>query len=153
MRDLKSWHQKEKRKALCSFADQGNDGFTPLHLAVERGIDSAMAALLGFTNLGIDVNAQSKDHRTPLHIASYNGNVKMVQELLKIGDINVNLQECRGWTPAHLAVYQSHIEVVQALLQSGKIDLYKKNANGHTVIDLAKIQNNRELLKMIYNFT
>ncbi|MCT4697489.1 ankyrin repeat domain-containing protein [Candidatus Cardinium sp. TP] len=84
---------------------QDNDGFTPLHLAVERCLDLAMDTLLGFTNSGIDVNVQSKDGRAPLHIASYDGNVEMVQKLLKVGNINVNLQECRDWTPAHLAVY------------------------------------------------
>ena len=78
-------------------------GRTPLHrlldeVAVDGGFDVAKF-LLGH---GADPCTKDNDLSTPLHAASYTGNLKTVQLLLKHGaDIHIHARNKKGQTPLH----------------------------------------------------
>ena len=49
-----------------------------------------------------DVDAENKDGRTPLHLASSSGGAGIMYLLLDRG-ANANAEDMDGWTPFHLA--------------------------------------------------
>ena len=79
------------------------EGYTPLHLAIRRGIEEIIKLLL---SKGANVNAEAKDGRTSLHFATQMGRIKIVEYLLKCG-ANVNVvcisEGSESYTPLHLA--------------------------------------------------
>ncbi len=67
---------------------------------------------------GADVNFVGPDGKTPLHIASWNGNTEIVKLLVAKG-ANVNAVDNEGWTPLHRASRNGHTEIVKLLLAAG----------------------------------
>jgi ankyrin repeat protein len=108
-------------------ADTENDrGETPLHSVAmgrhefqEDGVRIAQQLL----EHGVDMNAQCKNHSTPLHIAVYNGKFAIVRLLLDHG-ANANAKTDDGVTPLHLVSWsryesQRGVRVVLLLLECG----------------------------------
>ncbi|CAM6027370.1 unnamed protein product [Sphagnum balticum] len=63
--------------------------------------------------------------RTALHMAAANGNVKILQEICEVKDVDLNKRDVLGYTPLHLACYSTHPkrdEVIKILLASDHID-------------------------------
>ena len=96
-----------------------NDGFTPLHWAVDRKhvnydielpsewrTDEQQVEVIKFllTN-GANVNAESKNEITTLHLAAWHGYAAFAKELC-IANVDVNASDYRGNTPLHIAVGQ-----------------------------------------------
>lgn len=90
-------------------------GWTPLHVAAERGdVDEVRRLLAG----NADVNAAAKDGRTALHLAAEGGETEVVQTLLK-HDPNLDPRDAKGRTPAEAAAYRGHAPIVLALADRG----------------------------------
>ena len=103
-------------------------GETPLHL-VSRGQYNSQdhEGGVGIVQLllerGANVNAQDKDHLTPLHLACYNGKLEIVRALLSHG-AGVNAKGILGQTALHLVLDGNRsgrdaIGVVRLLLENG----------------------------------
>lgn len=84
----------------------------------------------------IDIQQKSiLEGNTPLHVASQEGDLAMVQCLLKKGS-NIISQNRSGQTPLHLAVENNRKKVVDFLIQEGaRVDF--KNEQGSTPLHLA----------------
>ena len=65
---------------------------------------------------GIDINKAAEDGETPLHTASCEGHLEVVQALLGMEGIDINKAAKHGKTPLHIASWNGSLEVVQALL-------------------------------------
>lgn len=57
-------------------------------------------------------------HITPLHVASFNGDIEAVKTLLK-DNADVNAQDKLEWTPLHDAAIQGHVEIAKLLIAAG----------------------------------
>jgi ankyrin repeat protein len=53
---------------------------------------------------------------TPLHVACYNGNIDIVNSLLKCNS-SANLYNTNGFTPLHAACINGNIDIVNSLLK------------------------------------
>ena len=92
------------------------DKVTPLFLAAFCGF-SRLAKRLIITHAP-DVNAECGGHFSPLHGASFSGQVDSARILLDNG-AHVNAQEPYDWTPLHFASYNGHLKPTQLLLERG----------------------------------
>ena len=115
------------------------DGYAPLHWAVERGLFDMTRVLLQH---GADVNlmtlgAIGKD-RTPLHIAAELGHASLVEQLLGAG-AHVNAATEYGETPLHGArLFVKDIHVIRELVAGGA-DVNKETIFGATPLHSASI--------------
>ncbi|WGJ62476.1 ankyrin repeat domain-containing protein [Wolbachia endosymbiont of Frankliniella intonsa] len=122
------------------------DRKTPLHLAIEKGNENIVKALL---NKGADVNLQDKDRKTPLHLAIEKGNENIVKALLAVEGINVNLQDKYRKTPLHLAVEKDNENIVNALLAVDGINVDLRDKNESTPLYLAAKKGKMEILEAL----
>ena len=105
-------------------------GQNGLMMALAEPAPKAAQALLQVSK--IDVNAHNRQGETPLMIASLNGELDLVRELIAKGaDINKP-----GWTPLHYAATRGHLEIMSLLLEnSAYIDA--ASPNGTTPLMMA----------------
>ena len=90
---------------------KANGGWTPLHLAAERGNKDVIELLIA---KGAQVNAKDKFGSTPLHCAAWMGQ-KDVAELLIAKGVNVNAKDQHGQTPLHMAAHEGRKEVADLM--------------------------------------
>lgn len=153
----------------------GDDGLTPLHVAVsvgtarllvERGADLNAASVDGRTPLhtassswhtgiveylisrGADVNAKDNAGKTVLHYESETGNARLVKELLTAG-ADANSKGVRSRTPLHYAVLNLCNNVVRPLLSARNVDVNTRDDDGRTPLDYAIDLNDQSLARLL----
>ena len=136
------------------------NGFTPLHYIAEKGNSTVMKVrernvsvgnaqashqdesdgwidIVGLLRSnGADVNALSKDGRTPLHLAVTWDNKDIAALLIENG-ANVNAGNGKYGTPLFEAAFRASTEIAQFLISKGA-DVNATNKDGMTVLDAAE---------------
>lgn len=91
-------------------------GFTPLLFGVMQSNHSAVLTLIEKGHASI--NAPDYEGNSPLHVAVANGDIKMVQLLLKYGAAP-NQCDVEGATPLHIAAANGNTRIAAALISKG----------------------------------
>ena len=87
-----------------------------MHLACQNDQLEVVETIATMVTQWINSSDEDNDMKTPLHVASEKGYVKIVNALVKH---NAKLCPMRnGATPIHLAVQKGNIEVVEVLLSA-----------------------------------
>ena len=84
------------------------------------------------------VNKPSNSGKTPLLVASSNGHLPILQELLKDPRTDVNHQDSEGNTAAMIAITSGNCEAANLLIRCEKTKLEIKNDSEETALDMAK---------------
>ncbi|KAF5761431.1 putative ankyrin repeat-containing domain, PGG domain, ankyrin repeat-containing domain superfamily [Helianthus annuus] len=121
---------------------------SPLHIAAMRGHHQfALLLLTQKPKLAVALDSQ---RRTPLHLASANGYLEMVQELVRVGGRDVCcFRDQDGFTPLHLAAMNEHLEVVKALVQANPDAAKEITETGETILHVCVSYNRMESLKVL----
>ncbi|XP_071971607.1 NF-kappa-B inhibitor alpha [Engystomops pustulosus] len=129
-------------------------GNTPLHIACEKGslcgvgvivqnCKSHLAPLLQFTNY---------DGHTCLHLASSNGFLAIVENLINLG-ADVDAQEpCNGRTALHMAVDKQNAALMFLLLKYGA-DVNRVTYQGYSPCQLTWGRNNLQIQQHLLSVT
>ena len=124
---------------------EGNDGYSPLHLAARQGKAQTVATLIA---AGAEVNARGKYGITPLHLAVGQGEAQTVATLIAAG-ADVNARDTEGDRPLYYAVaygrnldsraeiVNSRAEIVKALLAAGADPNTANSHDGEPVLRIA----------------
>jgi ankyrin repeat protein len=131
----------KQNPALALSSDE--TGWTPLHLAAQRGFKEVAELLLAYK---APVNAKSKRGDTPLHWAA-NGH-KEVAELLLAKKADVNAVDNGGWTPLHMAARAGRKDMLELLL-AHKADINAKDKDGVTPLSRAMAQGHRDVVEYL----
>ena len=75
----------------------------------------------------------------PLHVASQQGDVDKVRELLEHGKYSVNSTDSRGRSPLYYACANGHLNVVRVLVSGHKADMTIQDASGITALNRAAL--------------
>ena len=113
-----------------------------IHDAVEKGNVEAVKQHLA---AGTNVNAKSRNGKTPLLLAA-NRDHKEIVELLIAKGADVNVKDKVGWTPLHDAVGQGHKEIAELLIAKGADVNAKRSDGGWTPLHFVATKEIAELL-------
>ncbi len=125
---------------------QDNEGFTPLHAAIENNCIGIVSLLL---SRGANPNLQNNEGITPLHWAAFEPpRVEILELLLQQTNINLNTQNTDGTTPLYAAVCSRNREIVNSLLSRGANPNIQDN-NGNTPLHAAVHSNNKKIVRLL----
>ncbi|XP_039992526.1 kinase D-interacting substrate of 220 kDa B isoform X4 [Xiphias gladius] len=91
-----------------------------------------LAAIKAHLDKFKDVDSRSDNGQTPLMVAAEQGNLEIVQELIRRG-ANINLDDVDCWTALISAAKEGHIEVVRELLENNA-NLEHRDMGGWTAL-------------------
>ena len=116
--------------------------------AAKKGEVSAVKRILKEDPTAL--SARDSDGSTPLHCASWKGQVAVVELLLDEGaDINAHNQNDHwGDTPLHAAAHGNQTAVARVLIARGA-KLNAKNPAGRTPMDETKVHNASAVAKLL----
>ncbi|KAI8122188.1 Protein phosphatase 1 regulatory subunit 16A [Lucilia cuprina] len=103
--------------------------------------------LMELSKNGGDIEQPDEHGATPLHIASANGYIKVVEFLLE-QHVNVDALDRDMWSPVHAAACWGHLEVLEMLAQCGA-DLNIKNKDDETPSDICEDPEIRERIEQL----
>lgn len=89
-----------------------------------------------------DLEFHDAQGATPLHIASANGYLSVVEFLLD-QNVRTDVKDKDDWQPVHAAACWGHIEVIELLAQAGA-DLNAKNKHDESPLDICDDQEMKE---------
>uniref|UniRef100_A0A914PFF1 ANK_REP_REGION domain-containing protein n=1 Tax=Panagrolaimus davidi TaxID=227884 RepID=A0A914PFF1_9BILA len=139
----------------CPIDAQDDSGATALHLAVRNGRTEVATYLLGH----IDVNIQDDDGRTALFDAVSTKSLEMVQNILKVQNVDVNAVAHTNDTAlikcCRIDAENDMVSSAEALLKHPSIQIDKTgdkasaNYNGRMAIHEAAACNSIQILKLL----
>ena len=91
-----------------------------------------VAHMRSFAHVKVDVNAKREDGATALILASCNGHLNVVAELLIHKEVDVNAADIEGATALMNACANGHLEVVCELLKRAVVTYELRNDEGST---------------------
>jgi len=101
-----------------------------LYVAIAgRHIEDALSLLRGHPEMNVN-QSHEDDIWTPLNIASFTGNVEVVELLLSHPDINVNWKNKDGRTSFGFGCMNGEVAVVELLLKDPRVDITLEDNNG-----------------------
>ncbi|XP_051730049.1 kinase D-interacting substrate of 220 kDa B isoform X4 [Ctenopharyngodon idella] len=94
-----------------------------------------------------EVDGRSDNGQTPLMLASEQGTLEIVQELIRRG-ANVNLDDVDCWSALIYAAKEGHVEVVKELLENSAY-IEQRDMGGWTALTWASYKNRVEVAKIL----
>ncbi|XP_068435979.1 kinase D-interacting substrate of 220 kDa B isoform X1 [Clinocottus analis] len=106
-----------------------------------------LAAIKAHLDKFKDVDSRSDNGQTPLMVAAEQGNLEILQELIKRG-ANVNLDDVDCWTALISAAKEGHIEVVKELLENNA-NLEHRDMGGWTALMWGAYKGRTEVVQLL----
>lgn len=134
----------------CRPLSETHEGHTALYLACRRkcSIKTIKALLDSAEDIA---NYGSTESVTPLHIASGQGRIELIQLLLEYGAI-INVQDFDGDTPLHDAALATQYEAVAVLTHAGADPEIKNEPSYLTPFHLACCKGSFQTVKTIFPY-
>ncbi|EXC37939.1 Phytosulfokine receptor 1 [Morus notabilis] len=130
------------------------DGFSPIHLALQNG-KSQMVLRLVEMNRGL-VQVQGREGKTRLHFSVEYDMVDVLAKFLSVCPKAIQILTIRKETALHIAVKNDNLEAVKLLL--GWLDHVDKDVvlkladdEGNTVLHMATSKNQIEMVRLFIN--
>ncbi|KAL0829228.1 hypothetical protein ABMA28_004055 [Loxostege sticticalis] len=134
----------------CRPLAETHEGHTALYLACRRRCSLKIIKTL-LDEIKDIANYGSLENVTPLHVASGQGRVELIQLLIEYGAI-IDVQDFDGDTPLHDAALATQHETVEVLLHAGADPSIKNESNFLTPFHLACSKGCYRTVKNMYSF-
>nr|XP_023688952.1 receptor-interacting serine/threonine-protein kinase 4 isoform X1 [Paramormyrops kingsleyae] len=123
----------------------GKDNWTPLHFAAWQGHLPIVKLLV--KQAGANINSQTSDGRTALHLASQRGQYRVARILIELG-ADVHLLAAGLRTALHVAAETGHTSTSRLLIKH-QADIQARTAQGCTALHLAAQHGHLPTVKML----
>lgn len=124
---------------------QNKKGETILHIVCNEGMDVFARYLY---KMGANPNLKDLDERTPLHVATEKGHLKLVELLVDKFRASVHERTKDGSTLMHLASKSGNPYISSVFIKKG-VALYMPNKRGIKAIHLASMTGNLDVVKSV----
>lgn len=124
---------------------KGKDNWTALHFAAWQGHLGIVKLLV--KQAGADVDGQTTDGRTPLHLASQRGQYRVARILIELG-ADVHTTSTGSNTPLHVAAETGHTSTSRLLIKH-RADIHAQNTAGLTPLHVASQRGHLATVKML----
>lgn len=134
-----------------------NKNINMVKILLDAGADSTIKNKFGKTALAyastdfkpivMPLLMKSSPHELNWFQAAKNGNLEMMQKIIK--RIDVNIQDDTGQTALMLAADKGNINIVKFLLSDNKTDVTIKDIYGNTALIKGIFSNNEDIVKLI----
>ena len=110
-------------------ADVTAEGLNTLQLAAKLGHYVTVRSLIQF---GVNVKETGKVGETPLFIASANGHLKVIREILRSPSVGVNHvnTKCNHRTALWIASFLGYVQIVESLVIFGGANVHSRASGG-----------------------
>ncbi len=122
--------------------DFPSDEYDILHvqyLAAARGSWEEAVGMrrrnLGLTDEHVSILLEQQ--YTPIHLAAYLGNLKILRQLIEEVGLPVDICDGNGETALHLACKRGHLSMIRYLVEAGFLNVLQENSQGVTPIQYA----------------
>ena len=123
--------------------------YTPLYLAAQTNHVEMVRCLLDRGGPAVEPNRSDADGVSPLHIASYLGNLPLVQSLVETGGADVLQPTGIGSTPVLMAATSGSLPVIKYLVEERLASPTCVNSDGLTPIQACSSQGSLEVLRYL----
>lgn len=110
-------------------------GQTLLHYAAMSTRPEAADLASELMKQGAEVEAETTDGSTAMHISAYSGNTNIMSVLFE-EHASVSAVDNRGWTPAHIAASKGNLAALKFLVENGA-KLSAEDNDGYNVLHYA----------------
>ncbi|XP_068126488.1 receptor-interacting serine/threonine-protein kinase 4 [Hyperolius riggenbachi] len=124
---------------------KGMDDWVCLHYAAWQGHLNIVKLLA--KQYKADLNAQTSDGRSPLHLAAQRGQYRVARMLVELG-CNVNIPNAHLKTPLHIAAETGHTSTARLLIHHGA-NVNAVTREGLTALDLASHNRHFSTVKLL----
>jgi ankyrin repeat protein len=121
---------------------------TPKYIMHQTASGGLLTYTVQLIQEGYQVDERDPQNRTPLYLASRNGQREICSLLLKYG-ANVGAKIDNGETALHGAAFSGHEAVVRLLLEDYKADVEAKTNDGTTVLHWAASGGNEAVIRLL----
>ena len=144
--DLNKEENNKKELNICEKLNK--NGWNSIHYVTYYGYSKILEYMLNNLVITIDPNIPNKDGYTPLLLATYKQNIKCVELLLSIENIDVNFLGPSG-SALHVACKKNNMKISSLLLH--KSDIFLLDKNGKVALEYTNDNNIKKLIsKVIY---
>ena len=131
------------------------NGLTPLHQSISLNLyDLSQEMLIAAkNNLSHEefisfINSGTNKGQTPLHYASFVGNIKLIKLLIQNG-ADISIKTNNQFNVLHLAVMGNKITSFYYFIKKYKIDINSKDSKDNTILHLATFFNSKKLFNFL----
>ncbi|XP_053316100.1 NF-kappa-B inhibitor epsilon [Spea bombifrons] len=141
--------RREEPQELEGLSYLSEEGDTILHLAVIHSMQELALYFIAVAPKDV-LDIQNDLYQTPLHLAVYLDQVKVVESLVEKG-VNLELQDRKGNTALHVACENQHLDSARILLQGprGPQNLHLQNWNGLACLHIATMKRDLSLTSLL----
>ena len=136
-----------------TFLDE--NGLTPLHQSISLNLYDLSKEMLitAKNNLSQEefisfINSGTNKGQTPLHYASFVGNIKLIKLLIQNG-ADISIKTNNNFNVLHLAVMGNKITSFYYFIKKYKIDINSKDSKDNTILHLATFFNSKKLFNFL----
>ncbi|XP_056006019.1 E3 ubiquitin-protein ligase MIB2-like isoform X2 [Ostrea edulis] len=126
---------------------QDVEGDTPLHDAIAKRSDRAVAILLSHPQINLKI--VNKRGQIPLMWAAFKDHDFAVERLVAKDPSLVNAKKNDGYTALHIAAINDHTDSANVLILKGKAQINAKNSQGLTPLHLAAHEGYDDMAKVL----
>ncbi|PKA61589.1 Ankyrin repeat-containing protein [Apostasia shenzhenica] len=153
MEKQKSFKLGAMEKERKSKESPGKRGDTMLHLAARAGNPVHVQKIFSDCS-GVQLNElvskRNQDGETALYVASENGHVEVVHEILKVSDVqSAAIKANNSFDAFHIAAKQGHLGVLKELLQSFPALAMTTSSSNATALETAATQGHIDIVDLL----
>lgn len=121
---------------------------TGIHLATYFRLENEVSCLLGD---GCSADLKDFLGRTPLLLATSDGNEAIVKLLLDSGTVDIDVKDERRRTPLWIASEQGHVAIVELLLNTNRVNVDAEDGRRLGPLLIAASNRNEAIMKLLLN--